>query len=167
MRVRTAPAVPHRNEELTMHLFNRLNSRNPEKALDDGVFALEAADFVLKATGQDINVWASVYGRALGTISWTTQVESHAAMAAFGDQLGADSEYQEMIFDAAGLFHRAPRGQLQRGPRRRWTGRCSGQDRVTGHAECAGEPSCIERLDQAGDFFRPGSANTTLSRRVN
>jgi len=108
MRVRTAPAVPHRNEELTMHLFNRLNSRNPEKALDDGVFALEAADLVLKATGQDINVWASVYGRALGTISWTTQVESHAAMAAFGDQLGADSEYHEMIADAAGLFTGLP-----------------------------------------------------------
>ena len=71
-------------------------------------FAPEIADYVSAVAGIQVTPWSAVYGRPLGTISWSAQVDSMAAMAKVGDTLNADAKYLELVGGARELFSGLP-----------------------------------------------------------
>jgi len=58
---------------------------------------------VKEITGHDVQLWANVYSAGFGTISWTAWFENLTALETMGDQLAADSSYNEMVNAGAAL----------------------------------------------------------------
>ena len=93
-----------------MHLFTRTRTIDPAHAGEAHAFAVETSRYASAATGLDVVPWAAVYGRPVGTVSYTARVESQAAMARAHATLAADAGYQERIADS---FARAFRGPVE------------------------------------------------------
>ena len=125
------------HQEELMHLFTRVNTVNPERTLEAIAFSLDIAAYVNETTDLELGVWSAVYGAPLGTISWTTRVDSQAAMGAAGDKLEADAKYQAKIADAAGLFTGLPEDQLTEFIGFAGSGTGAGQYATVTMAQCA------------------------------
>ncbi len=85
-----------------MHLFTRTRTIDPAHAGEAHAFAVALGRYASVTTGVEVVPWATVYGGAVGTVSYTSRVESQAAMAETLATLAADSGYQERIADRAG-----------------------------------------------------------------
>ncbi len=69
-------------------------------------FAVDIADTVENATGVPVSVWTGLYGAPMGTIVWSSQVESFATIASVGQKLEESADYLEKVAGAgaSGLF---------------------------------------------------------------
>lgn len=69
-------------------------------------FAVDIADTVEEATGVSVSVWTGLYGVPMGTVSWSSQVESFSTLATLGQKLGESAAYNDKLAAAtqAGLF---------------------------------------------------------------
>jgi hypothetical protein len=52
-------------------------------------------------SGQEVQLWGTVYSPGFGTISWTTWVEDLSALEALGDKLQTDAGYIELTNQGA------------------------------------------------------------------
>jgi hypothetical protein len=208
-----------------MHLFTRQATLARDQIQDGIAYAVDIAAYVSEKTGLEVNAWTTVYGGPLGSVSWSSRVDSQAAMGAATDALVADAGFQERV---AANVHRFD-GPLEDsigefvaltgepGPVRQYAGIVTAQcaagkiadamawgvdimqlsAKLTGtdHALVrplygpfatlvwialfdtleeadlletarASDPTYLERLDQGGDLFVPGSATQRLIRRL-
>ena len=58
---------------------------------------------IKEITGQEVQLWGTVYSPGFGTISWTTWVEDLSALEALGDKLQTDPGYLELSDKGAQL----------------------------------------------------------------
>jgi hypothetical protein len=87
-----------------MYLFTRqtrLANGNGTAGLD---WATSVARKVKEVTGQDVDVWSTVYSAGVGTISWTGWVADLASLEEVGDKLNADPGMNEMVNRGASLI---------------------------------------------------------------
>ena len=85
-----------------MNLFTRTRTTKPEHLAEGRAFAVEIAAHVSATTGVQITPWATLYGAPIGTLSFSAVVDSQAAMGVAQEKLGADTEYQKLVSEAAG-----------------------------------------------------------------
>jgi len=90
-----------------MYLFTRTSTVEMARALEAVEFATDIAAYVTKSTDLELHVWTAAYGNP-GTLTWSSLVESPAAMMKTSERLLADPEYLSRIGEAAGLFTSAP-----------------------------------------------------------
>ena len=57
-----------------------------------------------ETTSLEVIPWTTVYGAAIGSVSWSSRVESQAAMGAAQDALSADPGFQERVAAQSHLF---------------------------------------------------------------
>lgn len=67
-------------------------------------FAVGVAETVKNATGVELGVWQSLYGRPLGTIAWSVTVESIAELVGHNQKLAEDADYLAQSDAARSLF---------------------------------------------------------------
>ncbi len=69
-------------------------------------FAVEVAEMVEATTGHTINLWSGIYGMPLGTLTWSTQVESFAETSVMETKLMENADYVAKVTEAGqnGLF---------------------------------------------------------------
>lgn len=79
-----------------MFLFSRVSTLrgNPAKVLG---WATEMNELVNSKTDVEVTLWGAVFGYPIGTMAWTTMVESHAQLSATQQTLMADKAYNTMI----------------------------------------------------------------------
>lgn len=63
-------------------------------------WASEVTGYVNDHSGLDVSLWSVVFGYPVGTVAWSTIVESRAQLAAETDQLVADGGYLDMVAKA-------------------------------------------------------------------
>ena len=85
-----------------MHLFTRTRTINIEHADDAHAFAVEIGQYASATTGLEIVPWATVYGGAVGTVSYRARVDSQNTMAAALATLAADPGYQHRLSTCVG-----------------------------------------------------------------
>lgn len=87
-----------------MYMFSRtrraVTARLPE-AIEAGA---RAAEKVTEVTGNDIHLWAVRFGRPLGTLMWSTRLESQAELMAANEKMAVDPGYLEMAASFGDLF---------------------------------------------------------------
>lgn len=79
-----------------MYLFSRrtrLVGGNGTAGLE---WATAIAEKVTAITGHEVQLWATVYSPAYGTISWTAWFEDLAALEKLGDTLTADAAFSKL-----------------------------------------------------------------------
>jgi hypothetical protein len=86
-----------------------INLRSAQIAGDPGAamgFAVDIAETVEEATGVSVSVWTGLFGVPMGTVSWSSQVESFSTLATLGQKLGESAAYNDKVAAAtkAGLF---------------------------------------------------------------
>jgi hypothetical protein len=189
-------------------------------------FAVDMARHAATTTGLEVVPWTSVYGLPIGTVVYSVQVESQAAMATALTTIAADDGYQRLIAESGRTLYMGPGedaiGELvsaaghgestgafanvilaQCAPGHIAEATAWGVDilsqasKVTGlsgsffrslygpwatlvwislaesmeevddaAAALAGDATYIERIDDAGPLFIPGSASQRLLRRL-
>ncbi len=67
-------------------------------------FAVEAAQDVEDATGLAVGVWRAVYGRPLGSLAWSVQVDSFADLATMNQKLAENESFLAKSENARSLF---------------------------------------------------------------
>jgi hypothetical protein len=86
-----------------MYLF----SRRARLVGGDGMAGIEwAAEIcgkVKEVTGQEVQLWATVYSPGFGTVSWTAWFEDLAHLETVRDKLQADAAYLDLATKGAGL----------------------------------------------------------------
>ncbi|MGK0275602.1 MAG: hypothetical protein ACI9N0_001988 [Ilumatobacter sp.] len=87
-----------------MYLFNRSLVAARGRAADAVSFALESSSHISAVTGLEFSVFSSVFGRPIGTLSWTAMVDSLKDFQEATDKLNADAKYQQITAGAAELF---------------------------------------------------------------
>jgi hypothetical protein len=95
-----------------MLLYLRTATIQRDRSLDAITFATEICGEVARATGLEVHAWSVLYGESIATVSWSTMVESHAAMGAAADKLQADASYMARAAGAADLFATAPEDSI-------------------------------------------------------
>ena len=95
-----------------MYLFARTSTAKPDRVLEALAFATEIGAKVTSITGIEVRTWSAVYGAPINTISWTTRVDSQAAMGEAGEKLLADPGYLDSVAQASELFDGAPEDML-------------------------------------------------------
>jgi hypothetical protein len=88
-----------------MYLHTRTATiRNDVDPLEAGSWALEAAALAREASGLEVQLWRAVYGRPLGSYTWSIAVDSMGTMAAGSQQALADPAYLAWLERGRGLF---------------------------------------------------------------
>lgn len=87
-----------------MYLFSRTALAAPGKAPAAMAFAVEVAAHVGSITGIPLNVYTATFGMPLGTILWSSRVDSHAQLAEIQAKTFADAGYMAMVENATDLF---------------------------------------------------------------
>jgi len=95
-----------------MYLFVRTSTADPKRGMDALAFSADIAGRVNSVTGQEVSAWTVLYGAPITTVTWTTRVESHAALGAMTEKLQADAGYMAATAEAADLFVGAPEDSL-------------------------------------------------------
>lgn len=67
-------------------------------------FAVDIAEEVERASGVPLSVWTVLYGRPMGTVSWSAQLDSFVDLATFSSKLAESSSHMEKVQAAAGLW---------------------------------------------------------------
>ncbi|MGZ4718478.1 MAG: hypothetical protein ACXWCB_17455, partial [Acidimicrobiales bacterium] len=84
----------------TMYLY----SRRTRLTTFDGVdWANRIKDRVIEVSGNECQLWATMYGAGYGTLSWTSWFPDLAALQASGDALIADDGYLALSAEGANL----------------------------------------------------------------
>jgi hypothetical protein len=85
-----------------MLLFSRIVTPNgpPRRAL---AFALEATSYVNANSSLNVTCWTGTFGHPIGTVGWSTFVESQAALAASTADLLSQDAYHDLLESAADL----------------------------------------------------------------
>ena len=88
-----------------MHISARTGIINNDQ-MAATAFALDVAEMVESSTGNTISVWSGVYGMPLGSLTWSTQVETFADVAVMETKLMENADYVAKVTEAgaAGLF---------------------------------------------------------------
>ncbi len=83
-----------------MFLFSRLLTLSgpPQETIP---WAIEINSHVDSLVDTDVACWLAVYGHPLGTVAWSTIVESRAQMADMGAKLTVDATYLSLVSRAA------------------------------------------------------------------
>jgi hypothetical protein len=87
-----------------MYLFNRSLVAARGREADAASFALESSSHISAASGVEFSVFSAVFGRPIGTLSWTAIVDSLEEFQVATDKLNADAKYQQITARAADLF---------------------------------------------------------------
>ena len=119
-----------------------INVRSGQIATDQAAglaFAVDIAEEVENATGVAIGVWTALYGRPMGTVSWSAQVESFADLATLTTKLGESSTYLDKVQAAAELWIPG-----------------SFEDRLANVAHTAGESGTVEYVSSLTAVAAPG-----------
>ena len=91
-----------------MQLFTRTRTINVEHADDAHAFAVDMGQYVSATTGLDVVPWATVYGGAAGTVTYSARVDSQGAVAAALATLAADPGYQSRLATSVGHLFTGP-----------------------------------------------------------
>ena len=84
-----------------MYLFNRRTRLAGGNGTAGIEWATSIAAKVTELTGQEIQLWATVYSPGFGTISWTSWFEDLAALEKVGDTMQADSAMTKLADQGA------------------------------------------------------------------
>lgn len=86
-----------------MLLFTRLATLtgSPRKSMP---WAMQITEYVQSHSPLPVTCWAGNFGYPIGTVAWSTMVESQAALAASMGGLLADPGYLDLIDSAVDLF---------------------------------------------------------------
>jgi hypothetical protein len=95
--VALAPEPPAKWEKRSMQLFTRTRTINPAHADEAHAFAVDMGQFASSTTGLDVIPWATVYGGAPGTVTYSARVDSQGAVAAALATLAAEPGYQDRL----------------------------------------------------------------------
>ncbi len=87
-----------------MYLFSRTRHAKPDKMLEAIPSAVEIAAKVKQVADLDIYVWTYRFGEPLGTIMWSTRVDSQAQLFEATEKMAADPTFVEMVL-AMGDFY--------------------------------------------------------------
>lgn len=87
-----------------MHLFTRQATLAREHVVEGRAYAVEIAQYMSEKTGLEVIPWAVVYGAPVGSVSWSTRVDSQAAMGAAQEMLAGDDGFLERSKANARLF---------------------------------------------------------------
>ena len=87
-----------------MHIFNRRTVAALGKQLEATASAVEIAAKVAQISGREISVFSARFGAPLGSIMWSTRVDSMADVQAMTDKLMADGSYLDDVAAMNGLF---------------------------------------------------------------
>ncbi len=86
-----------------MYLFTRnaVLTGNPAASM---AWAVKIGDYVTTTTGRPVSTWAAQFGQPIGTVSWSTVLESHADLnVAFG-ALETDAGYAKLVEEGMPFF---------------------------------------------------------------
>lgn len=64
-------------------------------------WALEVTEAVKERTGLNLSLWQGLFGGPVGTLAWSTQIESLTALEAATDSLAGDQKYLSLIARAS------------------------------------------------------------------
>ena len=87
-----------------MYIFSRTTLAALGKAPEAFPAAVGIAATVGEITGHEIRVFTAHFGAPLGTVMWSTTVESHADRATMLEKLAADQRYLDQADSMQGLF---------------------------------------------------------------
>jgi len=87
-----------------MYLFVRRRTCAPDRIADATGFAIDMCNRVSGITGLTFSAWQVAFGAPVGTFSWSTTLESHAALGEATEKLAADSGYIDAVQSGAELF---------------------------------------------------------------
>jgi hypothetical protein len=91
-----------------MHLFTRTRQVDILQGPEASAFATSMAELASEVMEVEVVPWASVYGLPLGTVVYSAQVESQAAVAAALAKLSADAGYQRLIAETGSRLYLGP-----------------------------------------------------------
>lgn len=80
-----------------MYIFNRTRQARSSRMLEAIAGGIEAADKVNQITGLDLWVWAVRFGAPVGTITWSTRIESQADVHVAMEKTAADAAYMDLV----------------------------------------------------------------------
>jgi hypothetical protein len=83
-----------------MYLFSRVATLNGPVS-DVMPWVAEMAAHVNSLSDSPTSVWSTVFGRALGTVSFSSIAENHAQLAARSGKLLADKKYNSLVAKAS------------------------------------------------------------------
>lgn len=86
-----------------MYLFSRRTRLAGGNGMEGLAWATSMVAKVKEITGQEIQLWGTVYSPGFGTVSWTGWFEDLASLEALGDKLQADPGYLELADKGAQL----------------------------------------------------------------
>jgi hypothetical protein len=75
-------------------------------------WAMEITAYVNDHTPLEVSLWASSFGNPVGTVGWTTLLESQEQLADATASLGADSGYLDLVEKAADMITAPAQDQL-------------------------------------------------------
>ena len=87
-----------------MYIFSRTAVAAPGKAPAAMAFAVEVAGKVASLTGIPLSVYTGTFGIPLGTIIWSSRVDSHVQLAEIQAKTLGDAGYMAMVEKATDLF---------------------------------------------------------------
>lgn len=87
-----------------MYIFSRTAVAAPGKAPAAMAFAVEVAAKVATLTGIPLSVYTGTFGVPLGTILWSSRVDSHVQLAEIQAKTLGDAGYMAMVESATDLF---------------------------------------------------------------
>ncbi len=95
-----------------MYIFRRTSTVHQAHIQPAMEFAVAIAAKVTQITGRDLSVFTTLFGAPVGTIHWTTRVDSMADLGDLTAKLAADPGYGEMTTKASSLFAGLPEDSL-------------------------------------------------------
>ncbi len=87
-----------------MYIFSRTAVVAPGKAPAAMAFAVEVAAKAASISGIPLNVYTAAFGMPLGTILWSSRVDSHAQLGEMQAKILGDAGYMAMVEKATDLF---------------------------------------------------------------
>ena len=94
-----------------MHIFSSSNTVRPDKVVEATAFSIDVAGFISSASGLDFHAWQVIYGDS-GVITWSSVVDSPAALTKATADLPADPAYHKLLARGGQLFSASPSNQI-------------------------------------------------------
>ena len=91
-----------------MHLWTRTRQVDVLQGPQALAFAVDMAELATSALALEVVPWTAVYGLPLGTVVYSVQVDSQAAIATALAKLGADEGYHRLIEESGRLLYTGP-----------------------------------------------------------
>lgn len=88
----------------SVYLFTRTRTIRTARLSDAMGFAGEMTEFVRQSTGLPVACYSTVFGAPLGTLMWSTTVESQAQLGQVMMDLLSDEQYVRRVEEADELF---------------------------------------------------------------